>query len=227
MADSTSRAAPQKSSLARHAWRTLTGVFVATVMAVPFVLINRGFALMTRDMDGTFHGLVWFFALMGISLLFLQIALGAFRPILRRVFTASGLAQFHKGFGVAGFACIACHFLFLLHSIGEHWAAVNHGFFLLGPLTLFVLTGTVSTALARGRIGPPVWFRLHVLNYVVFVAGAIHGLGIGTQTSTPAARLVFAFYLLVAATGLAYRASSPVWRRRLAPVARPGTRTRR
>lgn len=224
MADSTSPPPAEGSRRAWHAWRVLAGLFVTAVMAVPFVLINRDFTQMTRDMDGTFHGLLRFFALMGISLLFLQVASGAFRPLLRRVFTASGLAQFHKGFGVAGFACLVCHFLFLIHSIGEHWAALNHGLFLLGPVALGVLTVTVSTALALGRLRPRVWFRLHVLNYLVFVVGAVHGLGVGTQTSTLAARLVFAFYLLVAGVGLAYRASSPAWRRRLAPVSRSAVR---
>jgi DMSO/TMAO reductase YedYZ heme-binding membrane subunit len=203
------------TGLTRQVWRKLAGLFVAGVLIVPFALINRDFALMRQDMDGTFHGLLRFFALMGISLLFLQIVSGAFRPLLRRAFTPSGLHQFHKGFGLAGFACIGLHFLFLIHSIGEHWDALNHGFFVLGPIMLFVLAVSTVTAILMARLPSGVWRRLHLLNYLVFAVGAIHALGIGTQTAMLSTRLVFAFYLAVAAAGLAYRISSaerrPAW----------------
>ncbi len=204
-------------------WRGLATLFVAAVLVAPFALINRAFALATQDMDQTFHMLLRFSALMGISLLFLQIMTGAFRPLLRRVFAPEALNLFHQGFGLAGLGFLLAHFLFLFHGIGEHWAGLNHGFFLLGPVTLTLLTVTVVTALLRGHLRPTVWIRLHVLNYLLFAVGAIHGLGVGTQTSTLAARLVFAFYLALVFAGLMYRASSPVWRNRLAPsLARAG-----
>lgn len=215
MSDDSPQPEARLAGRTRHAWRLLAGLVVAAIIVAPFVLINRDFALMRQDMDATLHGLLRFLALMGISLLFLQIVSGAFRPLLRRVFTASGLSQFHKGFGLAGFACIVGHFLFLIHSIGEHWAALNHGFFLLGPIMLFVLALSTVTALLIGHLRPDIWRRLHLLNYLVFAGGAIHALGVGTQTSMLATRLLFAFYLAVAAAGLAYRASSAEWRARM------------
>jgi hypothetical protein len=200
----------------RRVWRALAVLFVTAVLLGPFFLINRAFALTTENMDETFHMLLRFSALMGISLLFLQIASGAFRPVLARVFAPEALSQFHKGFGVAAFGFLVLHFLFLIHSIGEHWAELDHGFFLLGPIMLAVIAVTVTAAFMRRRLRSGLWIRLHVINYLVFPVGAIHGLGIGTQTGTVAARVVFGVYLASAMAGLLYRASSPAWRRRLA-----------
>ena len=217
MTDTTAPPSSTGPAWSRHVWRGLADLFVAAVLVVPFVLINRAFSLATQSMDETFHMLLRFSALMGISLIFLQIMTGAFRPVLRRIFAPEALRVFHKGFGLAGLGFLILHFLFLLHGIRDHWAVLNHGSFLLGPVVLTFLTVTVVAALLLGRLPPVVWIRLHVLNYPLFVVGAVHGLAIGTQTHTLAARLVFAVYLALALTGLIYRASSPVWRKRLAP----------
>jgi hypothetical protein len=216
MTDSVAPASSPGSGRVRHVWRALAELFVAAVVVVPFALINRDFSVATRNLDGALQMLLWLCALAGISLLFLQVLTGAFRPVLRRVFAPRALNQFHKVVGLAGFGFVIGHFLFLLPSIRGHWAAFKHGFFVLGPVALFVLAITVATALMLGRLGPRTWIRLHILNYGVFVVGAVHGLAIGTQTHTLAARLIFAFYLALAAAGFVYRASSPAWRSRLA-----------
>ena len=83
---------------------------------------------------------------------------------------------------------------------------------------LFVLLVTISTALALRRLFPGVWTKLHVLNYVVFTVGIVHALGIGTQTTMLATRIILAVFLLTVVAGFAYRASSPEWRSRFAPV---------
>ena len=216
MTGNTAQPSSPASRRIRPVWRALGGLFVAAVVAVPFALINRDFSVAARNGHGTIQMLVWFLALMGISLLFLQVLTGAFRPVLRRVFAPRALNQFHKAVGLAGFALVAGHFLFLLPNIRGHWAASKHGFFVLGPIALFALAVTVATALMLGRLHPRTWIRLHVLNYGVFVVGAIHGLAIGTQTGTPAARVIFALYLALAAAGFVYRARAPEWRNRLA-----------
>lgn len=91
---------------------------------------------------------------------------------------------------------------------------LNHGFFVLGPIMLFFLLITISTALALRKKLPRLWNQLHLLNYSIFVIAVVHSLGIGTQTSLAAARAIWAAYLLIAVAGFAYRASSPEWRRR-------------
>ena len=202
----------------RRVWRSLAVVFVVTVIAVPFALINSSFSMLGQGTDETLHTLLRVSALLGFSFLFLQIVTGAFRPALRRVFKPRTRYRAHTAFGLAGLAFIVCHFVFLIPSLGEHWAKLNHGFFVLGPIMLFVLLLTISTALVLRRLLPGAWNRLHILNYVVFTVAAIHALGIGTQTTMLATRLIFAAYLMAAVAGLAYRASSPSWRSKFLPA---------
>jgi hypothetical protein len=202
----------------RRVQQGLAILFVLAVLAVPFALINRDFAMLGTSTDETLHTLLRFCALLGISLLLLQVVTGAFRPILRGIFRPAKLQAFHATTGIAGLAFIICHFVLLIPSIGEHWADLNHGFFVLGPIMLLVLLTTVGTALLLRRTMPGVWSRLHVLNYVVFTVGLIHGMGIGTQGSALSGRIVLAVYLVIGLAGLAYRASSPAWRRRFVPA---------
>ena len=203
----------------RRAMQGLAILFVLAVLAVPFALINKDFAMLGMGTDRTLQpGGLRFCALMGISFLFLQIVTGAFRPILRRAFRPRTVQSFHTAFGLAGLALIICHFVLLIPSIGEHWANLNHGFFVLGPIMLLVLLTTISTALLMRRTHPAVWSRLHVLNYVVFTVGIIHAMGIGTQGSALAGRILLAVYLVIGLSGLASRASSPAWRQRSFPM---------
>jgi DMSO/TMAO reductase YedYZ heme-binding membrane subunit len=189
-------------------------VFALAVISVPFALINSGFTMIGMSTDETLHTLLRLCALLGISFLFLQIVTGAFRPALRRVFKPRVLHKVHTAFGIAGLSFILAHFILLIPSIGEHWAALNHGFFVLGPIMLFVLFVTVTTALVLRRMMPNLWNQLHVLNYAIFAVAIVHALGIGTQAGLLATKLILAGYVLIALAGFAYRASSPEWRRR-------------
>jgi DMSO/TMAO reductase YedYZ heme-binding membrane subunit len=189
-------------------------VFALAVVAVPFALINSGFSMIGMSTDETLHTLLRLCALLGISFLFLQIVTGAFHPALRRIFKPRVLYKVHTAFGVAGLSFILAHFILLIPSIGEHWAALNHGFFVLGPIMLFVLVVTVTTALVFRRMLPNLWNQLHVLNYIIFTVAIVHALGIGTQSGLLATKLILAAYVLIAVAGFAYRASSAEWRSR-------------
>lgn len=203
----------------RYAPCALSIVSVMAVAAVPFALLNRHLALLGQGTDEALHTLLRFSALMGISLLFLQMAAGAFRPALRRVWSQKAFQRFHTGVGLAGLTFIVCHFAFLVPSIGEHWASLNHGFFLLGPAILFVLMVTIATALARRRLQPGIWARLHVLNYLVLTVGIVHALGIGTEATMFATWVIFVVFLMVELIGFLFRASFPEWRGRFKPSA--------
>ena len=208
-----------RNAAARQVKRASAIVLVLLVLAAPFALINRGFSMLGMGTDETLHTLLRFCALMGISLLFLQILTGAFRPILSRLYKRGTVQAFHTSTGLLGLALIVCHFVLMIPSIGEHWAGLNHGFFVLGPIMLLVLVTTISTALALRRSHPGVWSRLHVLNYMVFTVGLIHAMGIGTQGSALAGRIVLGVYLVIGLSALAYRARSAAWRRRFVPAA--------
>jgi hypothetical protein len=212
------RSSASEGVVKRQAKRGLAILFILAVLAAPFALINKDFAMLGTGTDETLHTLLRFCALMGISLLFLQIVTGAFRPILRRMFPPATVQSFHTWFGLTGLSLIICHFVFLIPSIGEHWANLNHGFFVLGPIMLLVLLTTITTALLLRRTHPAVWSRLHVLNYIVFTVGLVHSMGIGTQGSALSGRILLSVFLLIGISGLAYRASSPGWRRRFVPA---------
>lgn len=213
----TRGASASKDLPGRGAQKAIAAVFALAVLAVPFALINKGFSMLGMGTDETLHTLLRFCGLMGINLLFLQIVTGAFRPVLRRIFRPATVQGFHTAFGLTGLAFVTCHFVFLIPSIGEHWANLNHGFFVLGPIMFLVLLTTIGTALLLRRSHPAIWSRLHVLNYVVFTVALVHAMGIGTQGSTAGGRAVLAVYLAIGVAGLAYRAASPAWRHRFVP----------
>jgi DMSO/TMAO reductase YedYZ heme-binding membrane subunit len=214
-----SQASPaSRGSAARRLSQGSAIFFVSVVLAAPFALINKGFSMLGMGTDETLHTLLRFCALMGISLLFLQILTGAFRPRLSRLFKWKTVQAFHTSTGLLGLALIICHFVLMIPSIGEHWANLNHGFFVLGPIMLLVLVTTISTALALRRSYPGLWSRLHVLNYMVFTVGLVHAMGIGTQGSALSGRIVLGVYLVIGLAGLVYRARSAAWRRRFVPA---------
>ena len=95
---------------------------------------------------------------------------------------------------------------------------MNHGFFVLGPIMLFVLIVTVSTALALRRVLPGVWSKLHVLNYLVFTVGVIHAMGNGTQGKMLAARIVLGVFMAILVARIHLPGESPQWRSRMVPL---------
>lgn len=51
----------------------------------------------------------------------------------------------------------------------------------LGTLALDLTVVVVATSLARSRLPHRLWFVLHLTTYAAWVAGVVHGLGIGTD----------------------------------------------
>ncbi len=198
--------------------RILALLVVLGVLAVPFILIGSGLSAIGQGKDETLHTLLRLAALLAISFIFLQIMTGAFRPQLRRYFNGKRLQSTHMFFGLAGFILAVGHFLLLIPSFWEHWGALNHGFFVLGPIALGLLLLTVSTAMLMRKI-PHIWNKIHVINYAIFAVGITHAMAIGTQGTTLAARIVLGIYAVLALAGLGYRASQPDWRRRMMPAA--------
>lgn len=197
--------------------RVLALLVVLGVLAIPFALIGSGLSAIGQGKDETLHTLLRLAALLAISFIFLQIMTGAFRPQLRHYFNAKKLQSTHMFFGLAGFSLAVGHFLLLIPSFWEHWDALNHGFFVLGPVALGLLLLTVSTALLMRKI-PHIWNKIHVINYGIFVVGIAHAMAIGTQGTMLSARIVLGIYAVLALAGLGYRASQPDWRRRMTPA---------
>lgn len=53
----------------------------------------------------------------------------------------------------------------------------------LGTLALDLTVVVVATSLARSRLPHRLWFVLHLTTYAAWVAGVVHGLGIGTDSA--------------------------------------------
>ncbi len=53
----------------------------------------------------------------------------------------------------------------------------------LGAVSLDLTALVVATSLARRWVAHRVWFRVHLTAYLAWLLGAVHGIGIGTDTS--------------------------------------------
>jgi methionine sulfoxide reductase heme-binding subunit len=54
-----------------------------------------------------------------------------------------------------------------------------------GALALDVTALVVATSLARGRLPHRAWYLIHLTTYLAWLAGVVHGVGIGTDASEP------------------------------------------
>ena len=55
----------------------------------------------------------------------------------------------------------------------------------LAALSLDLTAVVVATSLVRSRMPHRAWFLIHLTTYLAWVAGVVHGLGIGTDSATP------------------------------------------
>jgi predicted ferric reductase len=62
----------------------------------------------------------------------------------------------------------------------------------LGAISLDLLALVVATSLARARVPHRVWFLVHLTTYAAWASGVVHGLFIGTDSSTPWMRAIYA-----------------------------------
>ncbi|HET7761218.1 MAG TPA: ferric reductase-like transmembrane domain-containing protein [Phycicoccus sp.] len=55
----------------------------------------------------------------------------------------------------------------------------------LGTVALDLTAVVIATSLARSRMPHRAWFLVHLATYLAWLTGVVHGLGIGTDTTTP------------------------------------------
>jgi DMSO/TMAO reductase YedYZ heme-binding membrane subunit len=193
------------------------------VTAAPFLLMWNAFS----SGDGAIAILSRLWALLAVSLIFLELMTGSFRPLLLRYFGFFPMRRLHVALGLAGLSFALLHFFFLVPALGEHFSTDNKALFIFGPIVLGVMIVTVGTALLavmRGMLTSS-WGWLHLLNYVIFVMAIAHGLVIGTEGTLLATRVVFGALLAFALAGFVYRARVHDWRKRFrfSPKSAPPT----
>ena len=167
---------------------------LGTLVIPPVVVATSG----TATISATYTTLR-ILALYAITVLFLNIMTGSFRPLLAKAFKAKALFRFHNITGVAGF-CLA-----LTHGILVIAYGLWPGFSKLGPVALYILAATTFTVLMRKFLKKS-WRWIHRLNYVVFLVALIHAFQAGSDLydGTFLKAVLFVYAALVAA-GFVYR----------------------
>jgi DMSO/TMAO reductase YedYZ heme-binding membrane subunit len=154
-------------------------------------------------------------ALVAFTLLFIDVVVGAYRPLFTRVYKARPLQRAHAVVGGTAFVLALVHGILMLNLgiAGYPWQ-VKLGFTVLA--LLFVV---IATALNRKRL-PLAWRWIHRLNYVLFGLIIGHAFALGYNLATqPFMKVIFLVYAAVAAIGFGYRLFQLV--RRLKAPARP------
>ncbi len=113
----------------------------------------------------------------------------------------SGMVDLHRHLSLLALLAVAAHGVFLVLDTAVDippWALVVPGLVPYRPV--WTSLGVVAAELAllihlsfrfRGRIGVPVWRRLHWLTYAVFAGGMAHGIGAGTDTGSTWALAIY------------------------------------
>ncbi len=178
---------------ARRAAQAVLVLLAAGTLAVPpLIVASSGFA--------SYRTAIRITALYALTLVFLNVVTGSFRPLLSRVFKPRPLFRAHNITGAAGFSVALTHGILI--AVYGAWP----GFTKLGPVTIYILAVTTSTALAR-RFLKKGWRVIHRLNYAVFVVAVVHAFQVGSDLKDggTALKAIIAAYACVAAAGLAYR----------------------
>jgi DMSO/TMAO reductase YedYZ heme-binding membrane subunit len=182
------------------------------VMAAPFLIIGSDLGAIFEGGEEALEATSRLAALLAVSLLFLDILTGSFRPLLRRIFRARPLWDAHLRIGLAALLLLLIHFATILPLWAEHWNQLSKTLILAGPVALGLLVLTISTALWRRHM-PHSWRWLHLLNYLLFWIAIAHGIVIGLDGPTLALRLLFISFAVIALAGAAYRLHSGAWQR--------------
>ena len=161
------------------------------------------------------------FALYALTLIWLQILLGALRLDLERSLGYRQLVRVHTLLGVTTLGLLVGHALLFLTGVamrsGEFpyatlvpdFAALYYPRRLaLGAAALYLaLLGALSAALRRRVWMQGIWRRLHALNYAVFALGAWHGLAIGSDTRLEPLQALCMFFITTILLAALWRVS--------------------
>jgi hypothetical protein len=178
--------------------RAALGIVGLGLLAIPVVAVSLSGA---ASVDALWTALR-VAALEGFTLVFTNIVIGAFRPLLNRVIKPRTAHRLHVATGVAGFSLAVAHAIMLL-VFGV--AGYSRAFVRVGPVVLAVLALVIVSALARRGLRRS-WRWIHRLNYLIFVAVLVHGFALGYDFGAKSwLKIWFIVCAVVVAGGLAYR----------------------
>ena len=150
-------------------------------------------------------------ALLGLTLVFMDIMVGALRPLLVRVFRPRTVQRLHVVVGLAGFSLVVGHAIMLL-VFGL--AGYSVPFMWIGPAVLATLLLTMLTAWRRRNFRRS-WKWIHRLNYLAFAAALVHGMRLGSDLrAEPWLRGLLLSYAAAVVIALIWRVTVIVGKRR-------------
>lgn len=170
------------------------------LLLTPFSLIFDDDSFSTALNSG--EDIILFFvrlsALFGVTLLFIQIILGAFMPKFIEVFGAGAL-RWHIRQGIITYGIVLLHpFLYTVYtatvsknfnplmSIWPNFSDPKEYYITFGRIALFLLTIGVFSAIFRSQ--PFLiknWRKFHILNYITFALILFHSWNVGSDTKEP------------------------------------------
>lgn len=141
-------------------------------------------------------------ALEAFTLIFVDIATGAFRLFFVRVYKGRLVQRVHAVIAGVGLAAGTAHgSMVLAFGVSGYTTAAVW----LGPSVLVLLAAAIATAVARTRLRRS-WRWVHRVNYLVFAAVLTHGLLLGYDLRNEVfLKAWFALYAAVVFAGFAYR----------------------
>ena len=181
----------------RKAVQAVLVTLAAGTLVIPPVVVAASSAY---DISPSFNTAIRIFALYTITIVFLNIMTGSFRPLLVKAFKAKTMLRFHNTTGLVGFSLAVVHGLLVI--IYGFWP----GFSKLGPVAIYILTVTTFTVLLRKYLKKS-WRWIHRLNYVVFLVGLIHAFQVGNDVVYGGLflRVMLFVYAALVAVGFVYR----------------------
>lgn len=167
---------------------------LGTLVIPPVVVATSG----TATYSATWTALRML-ALYALTVVFINIMTGSFRPLLVKAFKPKFLFRLHNTTGLVGFSMAVAHMVLVI------FEGLWPGFQKLGPVTLYILTATTAAVLLRKYL-KRYWRMIHRLNYVVFVVGLIHAFQVGIDLKDGGfLKGILYLYAVLVAAGFLYR----------------------
>jgi DMSO/TMAO reductase YedYZ heme-binding membrane subunit len=178
----------------------ILGVGLVMLVVPPLVVVSSGTAR-----DSAQWTSLRLLALYAFTLLFINVVIGAARPLFNRIFPPRKVFVFHNFIGLAALLLALGHgTLALIYGLSGYKGA----YVALGPTVLVLLVVTVSAALARKQL-KRLWRPLHRLNYLLFVIVLVHAWFLGFDLKYASDKTVMRGAVLIyagtAAAALIYR----------------------
>lgn len=127
------------------------------------------------------------FALVGFVLMFYQFVLGVRIPALDALFTRATNLKRHRTLGKTGFVLILLHGVLMLaydYSIADQFILDRYRIIGMVALGLLIMGVVAAWFFKPLKLSRRTWKTVHLLAYVAFPLGFIHGRALGTEFAT-------------------------------------------